>query len=109
MDVLDQSRMDGSQFNFFKFLSFLYMILDLIVEQEKFEMDIIVPEFPVGHPWRVGPGHGEFEKVEGGSRDRRGHGFFNPVDGTDAAQVWIQSGLFTNSIIFCRLFKESSV
>ena len=51
MDVLDQSRMDGSQFKFVKFLGFLYMILDLILlEQEKFEMDIIVPEFPVSHP-----------------------------------------------------------
>ena len=42
--------MDGSQFKFVKFLGFLYMILDLILEQEKFEMAIIVPEFPVGHP-----------------------------------------------------------
>ena len=104
----DQSRMDGSQFKFVKFLGFLYMILDLILEQEKFEMAIIVPEFPVGHPWGVRPGHGEFEKVEGGSRDRGGHGFFNPVDGTDAAQVWIQSGLFTNSVIFSRLFTIKS-
>ena len=47
---LDQSRMDESQFKFVKFLGFLYMILDLILEQEKFEMNIIVPEFPVGHP-----------------------------------------------------------
>ena len=100
--------MDGSQFKFVKFLGFLYMILDLILEQEKFEMAIIVPEFPVGHPWGVRPGHGEFEKVEGGSRDRGGHGLFNPVDGTDAAQVWIKSGLFTNSILLSRLFTIKS-